>query len=421
MYKKWGGLLSSLEKTSDFETFRKESPLVRKVDSLCKVKTMFAFVEKMKGFSLSEINYLNSPLLDGLYKSVTRCDPGETGEIDRINTAPNISATIKRLLGDDKYLCAVKWLAKRFSPTNDEIKIFFELACSYGSTRIALFFWRRVSDPYQGLLNAAGNNHAKLIKIFLNRRPNLTFENKNSLMLEACEYGHISVVQILYNEMFCIESQHLFTALYKNNLEVAKFLMEKGLDPTDTHISLACKNDSIQMLEIIGNYIHTSGLAESLTYCTQYGGEKITKYLLEKNNYTTTALEQAFQNAISRELWNVSRVIGEKLSTDYLIQYIRNFCLNSEEKTNFCLSLHEYSPSGSSRVREYSETQLAELLSCCCSREGEFQYDTVKTILKYAKFLTIEQVQMLQRKGNVEIQKIIENFTFDIEREVFIL
>lgn len=423
MYKKWGGLLSvlqdfasksSLEMTNDFVSCKNSGslkgelikPLLRKIDSLSRVKTLFAFVEKIKGFSLNEINYLNSPLLDGLYKSVTRCDPEENGEAETCRKAPTISATIKRLLGDDKYLQAVKWLVRKFSNAYSDYNEFFELACTYGSTRIALYFYKKkkVYSPCNGLLNAVRNGHEKLLSAFV-KDPTLTFENKNSFMLSACENGHLSIVKLFYNEMFCLESQHLFAALYKNNLEVARFLMEKGLDPTQTHVSLACKNDSIEMLKIVEQF--SSSELNQLLYCSQYGGKKIVEYLLETQEYPITALQEAFREASTRELWDVAREIGAKLNTEYILPFIRDACtVNSAEKVQFFLSL-----------KTYENEFLNEILSNCFLSEGEARKnEAALIILKYVKILSIEQVQMILNRGNEKIQKTVMEFTFNIER-----
>lgn len=424
MYKKWGGLLSvlqdfgmksSLEMTSDFDSLCSTFPkgelnsLLRKIDSLSKVKTLFAFVEKIKGFSLNEINYLNSPLLDGLYKSVTRCDPEENGESSMSRKAPTISATIKRLLGDDKYLQAVKWLNRKFSPSVNDCNDFFELACTYGSTCIALYFFRKKKiDPYKGLLNTTQNGHTNLLKTFLKRQISLDFEHKNLLMLAACENGHLSVVQLFYSEMFCLESQHLFAALYKNNLDVARFLMEKGLDPTQTHISLACKNDSIEMLKIIEQYISDSNESSQLLYCSQYGGKKIVEYLLQTQEYSTNTLQEAFQEAVTRELWDVARKIGAKVSVDYILPYIRN--TNSAEKVQFFLTL-----------KNYEADTLTELLSNCFLSEGEERKNEAAIILlKYIKILSVEQVQLIINRGNEKVRKNVMEFSFDMERGVYV-
>lgn len=254
-----------------------------------------------------EMNWLNSPCLDGIVFSI-------------LNPKKFI---------EKEYLDSWKYFLQRNLVTYHSM----EKICNYKHINVVWLlihkFWNEISiENRQTILTqAAKNGWNEMIKFLFQNGVTIT---SGSVLYNAVFNNHIETVQLLLENGANIQAL-LQKASAMGFVEIVKILIQYKVDiheQNDEALRKACKNGHIEVVKILlenGAIIDTEerGLNviedHALQLAAYYNHYEIVKLLLEKGADIHYQNDRALRNALDKNHFNIAKLLLENGANPYII------------------------------------------------------------------------------------------------------
>lgn len=368
----WGEFFNTVSTCDEYTDEQKKKFAV--FEALDKAETLQEIRKITKSLSEEQINWLNSPCLDGIIKSVNSINP------------------IKKLLEQkQEYLETYKYyfskkLAKRYL-----IRVIRN-----GYIEIVKFLISKGADPQFDtgipLYEAAQHGYIEIVKLLL------FYGTKgiDDALAAACSGGHIDIVKLLLEygaDIHYTNELALREACDAGYIEIAKFLLEKG---ADIHINknfmlcIASSRNRVEIAEFLLEHkadIHHND-NEPLFSALQKGHTEIAKFLLEKGADFTT-------RNTNYMLFIINTIIDEN--------YIDTFKLLVDKKVNIDDAI----------IYSLTKQNRKEMIKILFEANIEFSDNNIYCALLYAcKHNYPEIVKLLRNKATAAIQKAVNDNSY---------
>lgn len=237
----WGEFYEATKTCENYEEIKEKFAIFEALDNSKTVEEIIALVGPLKD---EQINWLNSPCLDGIVFSIYN---------------PRIE---ERLLEQKKeFIDTYKYYASKKIINYNLIS-----ATKYGHLQIVTFLlgnnrgieWYSNDDLCHSLCYASQNGYYEIIKLLLecnntNVNTKLNVQEISEPFLAACEGGYIEIVKLLLENGTDIHyywESALKTACGRGRLEIVKFLIENGAD-IHVHDEQALRNACTMDINVV--------------------------------------------------------------------------------------------------------------------------------------------------------------------------
>ena len=219
-YSKWGGWAAAVSALPDFETELQHNlqmkQMLAKLDLMDCVPRGASIVDLMSaftgcGFSVADLSFLDSPLLDGITVALYGYLPNPSTEPEQLpvlDTAPSMSAALSRVAYCARAVPqAVSYLLGVLSFENSELEAAIIDAASFGHLAVLtvlLDYWDTRGQPQSQLAQAVQQavmlNRTTSVRTLLSRYPALVSTRDGLEVMPLCcavACGHISMTRLL--------------------------------------------------------------------------------------------------------------------------------------------------------------------------------------------------------------------------------
>lgn len=293
----WGEFYETMRTCDGYdEEMKRKFAIFEALDSVKSFDEIPSIIKPLKEI---EINWLNSPCLDGIILAMTiypRCEPIRTIFENRKDNVEACKYFLRKNLGVDRSLLTD-------ACRNGLIKI-VTLLLDIGSNTGQDFYHR------YPIIEAASNGHVEIVKLLIEKGAVIDPRDNEPLRL-ASKHGHLEVVKLLLKNganmyspsqiIGVFEGDVLTNACERGHIEIARFLLDSGVNiHTDDDAALRYSYQHIEVIKLLlerGADIHAR-LDQVLEHtCSMSELVKITKFLLDNGANLHARNEAALKTA----------------------------------------------------------------------------------------------------------------------------
>lgn len=293
----WGEFYETMRSCDEYtEEIQKKFAVFEALDNAISLDEIYSIIKPLKEI---EINWLNSPCLDGIISGII----GKCSNPIRI--------MIER--GKDNIEACKYFLRKNLGVDNSLLPD----ACREGLIKIVTLLLDIGSsiekDSYGRfpLTQAAQNGRIEIVKLLIEKGATIDPCNNEPIRM-ASKYGHLEIVKLLlkngasmyslpYTTMSVLEGDVLINACENGHIEIARFLLDSGYNiHIDNDAALCYSYHHIEIIKLLlerGADIHVRGDKVLENTCSKSSLINITKFLLENGANIHARNEAALKTA----------------------------------------------------------------------------------------------------------------------------
>lgn len=237
----WGTLYDAVKECENYEEERKKFAVFEALD---KATTKEEATQIITPLTRYEIDWLNSPCLDGLV--AIRCD-----------SIVSLSGPERDYSETCKYYLSKNWASKR------DIEDLFLSCCLHNSVKILailaannLLIQNRLNSS---LCTACQLGYTEIARILLENGSNVNYNGEEPLFL-ASRYNRTAILKLLVEKGANIHGDDelvLIKACLNKNIEIVKFALSHNPKDLLQSFQIIAENNNTEILQILLDYLYT--------------------------------------------------------------------------------------------------------------------------------------------------------------------
>ncbi len=330
LWEGWYGEFVSLCGVTDTPFDLRQSRILGAIHSLEKCCSCAQIGSIIQTLSVQDVNYINSPLLDGLVKAFIGTDIKEDTTSFVLLAKPDFSTLFYPIC----YGSAVKFAAERLPEVQWPNKCLLSAVRS-GKVHMVQLMLQQGGDMHvhhdEALCIAAKLGFEDIVRVLLEKGANSCALDGEALVQAACA-GRLSIMRMLLDNVTLVRdkaSRALEYAAAKDQLHAVKLLIDQGVhvDPSNNlAFAYAAKNGHINTMVMLVQERTTSieSLNMALRFAMLHNRLECVRYLLMNGAEVCSIRLDDWRSVVSAKL-SVVDVLQDHGASDRTVSQCTNF------------------------------------------------------------------------------------------------